>query len=119
MNWKAGALVLVVSALGVASTVTGDQAKDALEAQQLVEKAKLTVQSFTADQATGKAVRDLLKKAKGVYIAPEGLRGAFIVGASGGSGGLLFRDNKGRWNGPPFYTIAEPSFGFQPGAANP
>jgi SH3 domain-containing YSC84-like protein 1 len=126
MNWKAGAsasiarmmaaaLVVAVSALGVASTVTGDQAKDAREAQQLVEKAKLTVQSFTADQATGKAVRDLLKKAKGVYIAPEVLRGAFIVGASGGSGVLLIRDDKGRWNGPAFYTIGEASFGFQAG----
>ena len=109
------ALVVAVSALGTAPPVTGDQAKDALEAQQLVEKAKLTVQSFAADQATGKAVRDLLKKAKGVYIAPEVLRGAFIVGASGGSGVLLIRDDKGRWNGPAFYTIGEASFGFQAG----
>ena len=127
MNWNAGvstpiarmtaaALVVVVSALGAASPVTGDAAKDAREAQQLVEKAKLTVESFTADQATGKAVRDLIKKAKGVYIAPEVLRGAFIVGASGGSGVLLIRDDKGRWNGPAFYTIGEASFGFQAGA---
>src|SRR5215475_1937368 len=110
------ALVVAVSALGTASPVIGDAAKDALEAQQLVEKAKLTVQSFTADQATGKAVRDLIKKAKGVYIAPEVLRGAFIVGASGGSGVLLIRDDKGRWNGPAFYTIGEASFGLQAGA---
>ena len=127
MKWNAGAstpiarmtataLVVVVSALGAASPVTGDAAKDAREAQQLVEKAKLTVESFTADQATGKAVRDLIKKAKGVYVAPEVLRGAFIVGASGGSGVLLIRDDKGRWNGPAFYTIGEASFGFQAGA---
>src|SRR5262245_36169662 len=126
MNWKAGtsvsiartmatALVVVVSALGVASSVTGDEAKDAREAQQLVEQAKLSAESFAADQATGKAVRDLLKKAKGVYIAPEVLRGAFIVGASGGSGVLLIRDDKGRWNGPAFYTIGEASFGLQAG----
>src|SRR5262245_22969893 len=126
MNWKARAsnsvarttataLIVMVAALA-ASPVTGDQAKDALEAQQLVEKAKLTVESFAADQATGKAVRDLIKKAKGVYIAPEVLRGAFIVGASGGSGVLLIRDDKGRWNGPAFYTIGEASFGFQAGA---
>ena len=126
MNWKAGAsvsiarlmltaLLVAVSAFGTASLVTGDEAKDAREAQQLVEKAKFTVQNFTADQATGKAVRDLLKKAKGVYIAPEVLRGAFIVGASGGSGVLLIRADKGRWNGPAFYTIGEASFGFQAG----
>jgi SH3 domain-containing YSC84-like protein 1 len=106
---------VAVSALGTASLVTGDEAKDAREAQQLVE-AKLTVESFTADQAIGNAVRDLIKKAKGVYIAPEVLRGAFIVGASGGSGVLLIRDDKGRWNGPAFYTIGEASFGFQAGA---
>ena len=64
----------------------------------------------------GKPVRDLLKKAKGVYIAPEVLRGAFIVGASGGSGVLLVRGDKGQWNGPAFYTIGEASFGFQAGA---
>jgi SH3 domain-containing YSC84-like protein 1 len=127
MNWNVGAstpiartmataLVVVVSALGAASPVKGDEAKDAREAQQLVERAKLTVESFTADQATGKAVRDLIKKAKGVYVAPEVLRGAFIVGASGGSGVLLIRDDKGRWNGPAFYTIGEASFGFQAGA---
>jgi SH3 domain-containing YSC84-like protein 1 len=122
MNWTptartmATALVVAVSALGAASLVTGDEAKDAREAQQLVEKAKLTVESFAADQATGNAVRDLIKKAKGVYIAPEVLRGAFIVGASGGSGVLLIRDDKGRWNGPAFYTIGEASFGFQAGA---
>ena len=127
MNWNVGAstpiartmataLVVVVSALGAASPVKGDEAKDAREAQQLVERAKLTVESFTADQATGKAVRDLIKKAKGVYVAPEVLRGAFIVGASGGSGVLLVRDDKGRWNGPACYTIGEASFGFQAGA---
>lgn len=76
MNWTstartiATALVVAVSVLGTASLVTGDEAKDAREAQQLVEKAKLTVESFAADQATGNAVRDLIKKAKGVYIAP-------------------------------------------------
>src|SRR5262245_7578068 len=111
----ATALVVVVSALGAASLVTGDEAKDAREAQQLVEKAKLTVESFAADQATGKAVRDLIKKARGVYIAPEVLRGAFIVGASGGSGVLLVRNDRGQWNGPAFYTIGEASFGFQAG----
>src|SRR5262249_10834766 len=72
-----------------AAPAAGDAAKDAREAQQLVEKAKLTVDNFAVDQAAGGAVRDLIKKAKGVYIAPEVLRGAFIVGASGGSGVLL------------------------------
>jgi SH3 domain-containing YSC84-like protein 1 len=126
MNWKtrtssaaarvvAAALALTVSAVGPVPSA-GDAAKDALDAQQLVERARLTAESFAADKNMGKPVRDLLKKAKGVYIAPEVLRGAFIVGASGGSGVLLVRGDKGQWNGPAFYTIGEASFGFQAGA---
>jgi lipid-binding SYLF domain-containing protein len=125
MNWKARTsagvewivatvLVVAVSAVG-ATPAAGDEAKDARDAQQLVERAKLTVDSFAADGTVGKPVRDLIKKAKGVYIAPEVLRGAFIVGVSGGSGVLLVRGDKG-WNGPAFYTIGEASFGFQAGA---
>ena len=125
MNWKtrtsAGvtrmvvtALVVAVSAVGVLPAA-GDAAKDARDAQQLVERAKLTVESFAADETVGKPVRNLIKKAKGVYIAPDVLRGAFIVGASGGSGVLLVRGDKGQWNGPAFYTIGEASFGLQAG----
>lgn len=110
----ATALALTVSTIGPVPAA-GDAAKDALDAQQLVERARLTVASFAADKNIGKPARDLLKKAKGVYIAPEVLRGAFIVGASGGSGVLLVRDDKGQWNGPAFYTIGEASFGFQAG----
>ena len=126
MNWKmrtssaaacvvATAFALTVSTIGPVPAA-GDAAKDSVEAQQLVERARLTVQSFAADKSIGKAARDMLKKAKGVYIAPDVLRGAFIVGASGGSGVLLIRGDKGQWNGPAFYSIGEASFGFQAGA---
>src|SRR4030095_16019997 len=97
------ALAVVVSAV-TAAPAAADAAKDAREAQQLVERAKLTVESFAADKTMGKPVRDLIKKAKGVYIAPEVLRGAFIVGVSGGRGVLIVRGDKG-WNGPAWYTI--------------
>jgi lipid-binding SYLF domain-containing protein len=126
MSWKmvtsSAAVGVVVTALALTvSTIApvpaaGDAAKDALEAQQLVERARLTVESFAADKSVGKAVSGLIKKAKGVYIAPEVLRGAFVVGASGGSGVLLVRDDKGQWNGPAFYTIGGASWGLQAGA---
>ena len=111
----AAALVVAVSAAVGATPAASDEAKDARTAEQLVERAKLTVDSFAADKRIGKPVRDLIKKAKGVYIAPEVLRGAFVVGASGGSGVLLVRGDKGQWNGPAFYTIGEASFGLQVG----
>jgi lipid-binding SYLF domain-containing protein len=63
------------------------------------------------------AFRNLLKDAKGVFIAPQILKGAFVIGASGGNGVLMVREGKtGSWVGPAFYTIGEASFGFQAGA---
>jgi SH3 domain-containing YSC84-like protein 1 len=92
------------------------RADDAQDARQIVEKAKLTVEQFQADENMG-ALRDLAKKAKGMLIMPQMLRAAFIVGGSGGSGVLMARDEKaGKWNGPAFYTLGGASFGFQAGA---
>jgi lipid-binding SYLF domain-containing protein len=90
-------------------------ADDALETRQLVERARLTVESFLADPQLADPFRDLARRAKGVFVAPQVLRGAFIIGASGGSGVLLARDERGQWGGPAFYTIGEVSIGFQAG----
>ena len=92
-------------------------ADDAMEAKQLVEKARMTFDSFEAAKEMD-GFRDLIKKAKGVFIAPQVLKGAFIVGASGGSGVFLSRDAKtGKWFGPAFYTLGEASFGLQIGGS--
>ena len=107
-------MMLVVGTLVVAP-VTSAYANDKQEATQLVEKARLTLDSFMKDDYMG-AFRDLLKKAEGVFIAPQVLKGAFVVGASGGNGVLLVRDKKtGHWSAPGFYTIGEASFGLQIG----
>ncbi len=90
-------------------------ANDKQEAAQIVEKARLTLESFMNDRTMG-AFRDLIKKADGVFIASQVLKGAFVVGASGGNGVLLVRDKKtGQWSEPGFYTIGEASFGLQIG----
>lgn len=86
------------------------------ETTQLVEKAKFTLENFMADSNMG-AVRDLIRRARGVFIAPQVVRGAFVFGLSGGSGVFLVRDDKTRnWEGPAFYTVGGLSFGFQIGA---
>ena len=92
-------------------------ADDATDAQNLVEKARMSFTSFqTAEEMDG--FRDLIKKAKGVFISPSILKGAFIVGASGGSGVFLARDEKThKWFGPAFYTMGEASFGLQIGGS--
>jgi len=92
-------------------------ADDATDAKQLVDKARMTLEDFhTAKEMDG--FRDLMKTAKGIFIAPQVLKGAFIVGASGGSGVFLARDGKSqKWFGPAFYTIGEASFGLQIGGS--
>lgn len=91
-------------------------ADDAQDAVRLVEQARLAFEGFVADKDMGPPLKSLLRRARGVLIYPQVLRGAFILGASGGSGVLLSRDTHGnRWGGPAFYTIGEVSFGLQIG----
>jgi len=121
MNSKMfGRLTLLVAAFGLAfgfqfSSITPAFADDAADTKQLVEKSKMTFDRFVGMNEMG-TFRDLLKKAKGVFISPQVLDGAFIFGLSGGSGVLVARDpGTGRWNGPAFYTVGEASFGLQAG----
>ena len=110
-----GMAVLLVMLTSLILTVDIAAADDAQEAQQLVEKSQLTIESFQKDSNMG-AVRDLLRTAKGVFIAPQVLKGAFILGASGGSGVFLARQEKtNKWSQPAFYTIGGVSFGLQAG----
>jgi lipid-binding SYLF domain-containing protein len=95
--------------------IAAASADDALDARHLVERSKLTLDTFMSRHDL-QSLKDLMKRAKGIFIAPQVLKGAFIFGASGGSGVLVARDPKtGQWNGPAFYTIGEASFGFQIG----
>ncbi|MBI4572760.1 MAG: lipid-binding SYLF domain-containing protein [candidate division NC10 bacterium] len=107
--------ITLLAAAGLASGPTPAWADDVMDATQLVERARHTVDNFAADPNM-EGLRDLVKRAKGVFIAPQVLRGAFIFGASGGSGVLLARDEKsGQWGGPTFHTMGEASFGLQIG----
>ncbi len=112
--WMLIAVTLLSMTFAI-STPFVASADDKQEATQLVERAQFTLESFMADRNM-EALHDLLKKAKGVFIAPQLLKGAFIIGVSGGSGVFLARDDRmGRWNGPAFYTTGGASFGLQIG----
>ena len=108
------AAALIVS--GLTTLTMPARADDAMDTRQLVERAKLSFEGMiVAPEMDG--LRDLIRGAKGVFIAPQVLRGAFIFGVSGGSGVFFARgEQPGQWNGPAFYTIGEVSFGFQAGA---
>lgn len=94
------------------ATATGD---DTLQSRQLVERARMTIESFMqAPETVG--FRRLVANARGVFVAPQVLRGAFVIGGSGGSGVFLVWDAKtNSWTGPAFYTLGGISFGFQIG----
>jgi lipid-binding SYLF domain-containing protein len=107
--------MMLLSGALVVFQVTPAFANDKQEAAQLVERSRLTLDSFMKDNKMG-AFRDLLPKAEGVLISPQLLKGAFIVGVSGGNAVFLVRDKKtGNWSEPAFYTIGGASFGLQIG----
>ncbi len=92
-------------------------ADDAMDARHLAERAQQTLETFS-QASEMEAFRSLVKNARGVFIAPQILKGAFFLGASGGSGVLIARDGlTGRWLGPAFYTIGSASFGLQIGGS--
>lgn len=100
------------------NTNTAEGAADeSVEAQSLVSKSHATFESFMADEGMAwlhKNIRD----ARGVLIVPQMLKGGFFLGASGGSGVLLVRDEKtGEWSDPAFYHIGSVSLGLQVGAS--
>ena len=118
-NWTGTrGLSLAAFLLAIAMMVTlaaPASADDKQDAAQLVEKAQMTLQTFMTDSSL-EAFRDLIREARGVLVIPQLLKGAFVFGASGGSGVLLVRDGKtDRWFGPAFYTIGSASFGLQIG----
>lgn len=104
------AAVLAVFSVAPATAVASDRA----DAQATVTKANITFNSFMSDKNFTE-MRKLSRSAKGIFIAPQVLKGAFVVGASGGTGVFLVRGEGGRWTYPAFYTIGSVSFGFQIG----
>jgi lipid-binding SYLF domain-containing protein len=85
-------------------------ADDAADAREIATKSRMTIESLGRDKNFS-AMHEALKKARGVLIFPQIIKGAFFVGGSGGTGVLLARDEKGEWKGPAFYTIGSASIG--------
>lgn len=104
------AMVIAVALFGAVYPAFG-----ANESEQLVEKAEATFKTFQHDpQMTW--IREHIRDAKAVMIAPEVRRAGLVVGGSGGRAVLLARDPAtGNWSGPAFYTLATASLGLQAG----
>lgn len=90
-------------------------AADYNKQQQLIDKARITIDSFVADPNL-EWFRNNVKNAKGLLIVPELLKGGFVLGGSGGRGVLLIQDEAtGEWSYPAFYGLGSVSLGLQIG----
>jgi lipid-binding SYLF domain-containing protein len=106
---------VAVAAAGFLVLLPLSQALASSEQQQLVDKAKLTVEALK-NQSEMEQFRNLLAVSKGVVIFPQFLKAGFIVGGAGGTGVLLGRNKEGSWSSPAFYTMGQASIGLQIGA---
>jgi lipid-binding SYLF domain-containing protein len=118
MKGRATIIGVVVLAVMVALLVAGTslvRAEDKAEAQGIVDKAKVTFDSFMRDN-NYTWLHENIKNAKGILIYPQILKAGFILGGSGGTGVFLANDHKsGDWSQPTFYTVGSVTFGFQIG----
>ena len=113
-DWVVG---VALGILAVVAPVPRVSAQPALEAAGLVEEAQATLLALANDPQLP-VLSTLMPRARAVFVAPQVVRAAVVVGASGGTGILLVRDVKrGAWRGPAFYTLGGASIGFQIGAA--
>jgi lipid-binding SYLF domain-containing protein len=111
------ALICVLAVLFFAVATAPAAAEDSAKAQGLVDKSRITFDDFIADKEMV-WLNEHVKDARGVIIVPQMLKGGFILGASGGSGVLVVRDEKtGEWTDPAFYNIGSLSLGLQIGAS--
>lgn len=82
------------------------------EVQDLVKEATDQVQTMNQNAQ----LKNLLAKAKGVYLVPEFGGGALVVGGRGGAG-LVLAKNNGKWSDPAFYDFGAATLGPQAGGS--
>lgn len=120
MRKSSTGLLNVLFAIIVSTMVFGcfiqQAAAESAEQQLLVDKARVTFESFMTDK-DHIWLRENLNQAKGLIIIPSLLKAGFFIGGSGGSGVLIVKDDKtGQWSQPAFYTLGAGSLGIQFGA---
>lgn len=118
---RASSVVAVMAGLWLSALpvlIPDAQAKEATQAkeQQLVDDARKLWESFSQSPILRSELHDWFRVSKGFLIVPRIVRGAAGVGAEGGRGVLLVRDEKtGEWSDPAFYTVGHLSVGLQLG----
>lgn len=82
------------------------------DADKLVQKALAEARTMEKNPQ----LKQLMAKAKGIYLVPNFGRGALLVGGRGGSGVVLAHVN-GKWTDPVFFDFGSISFGAQAGVS--
>ena len=91
---------MACTALAVQAPVWAQRAS---EEDMLVDKARFTLGNFLSAPDM-QWFRDHMKEARGILIVPQFIKGAFIIGGSGGCGLLVVRDEKtNEWSYPAFF----------------
>ncbi|WP_425406907.1 lipid-binding SYLF domain-containing protein [Hwanghaeella sp.] len=113
----AATVMTAALAFGMAAPVSADETADNLKtANEIVSKAVFTAEKMRNHKDFASYVKGYMKKAKGVVLFPQILKGGFFVGGEGGSGVLLAKAEDGRWSYPTFVGMGAASFGLQIGA---
>jgi lipid-binding SYLF domain-containing protein len=111
-SWSLPAVCLAAaSAIGV--TAMAVPAMAATEQQQVIDRARITIEDMQKDKAFGTS-KDLVRKARAIMIVPRLYKGGFFVGGEGGTGVMLTHGSAG-WSQPAFYYLGSASFGLQIG----
>ena len=107
-------LALAGTAAGFVALAGSRAALAATEQQELVARAKTTLETARTDPQFGNSA-DLFKRARAVMVVPQLVKGGFFLGGDGGNGVLMARNAAGGWSDPAFYVLGSVSFGLQIG----
>ncbi|MBX6323781.1 MAG: lipid-binding SYLF domain-containing protein [Rhodospirillaceae bacterium] len=82
--------------------------------QEMIDRSRITLEKLTTSPDTSE-LPGFIRRARGVLIFPEVFKAGFILGAEGGGGVALVRDDTRGWSDPAFYTLVSGSIGLQIG----
>ncbi len=100
------------STTGTAQKADQNQQANKKEVDKMVQNALAEVRTMEKDPQ----LKQLMAKAKGVYLVPDFGRGALVIGGRGGAGLVLAHEN-GKWTDPVFFDFGAISFGAQVGGS--
>ncbi|MDH5748836.1 MAG: lipid-binding SYLF domain-containing protein [Rhodospirillales bacterium] len=104
-----------IAVLALAFNLAACAASTPADTAAILDKARWTVETFKQrNEAPMGLFRDMLQDAAGAAIFPGVIKAGFLIGAEGGTGVLIARNDAG-WGQPAFYTLGAGSFGFQAG----